>query len=95
LSHKDAIKHEKGEPPRFSDNPQVPPSKEFGQNPKDPPEFPTTVHLWVCCSLNSTLPSFAVALIVIIQQNTGKKVFILYGLLSKLNMLKTQRKKPL
>ena len=39
LSHKNAIKHEKRQkkvdPPRFSDN------------PKDPPGFPTTVHLWV------------------------------------------------
>ena len=40
--HKDATKHEKGDP---LDNMTVPPSKEFGQKPKDPPGFPTTVHL--------------------------------------------------
>ncbi len=34
----------KGETPRFSDNPKYP-SKEFGQNTKDPPPgFPNTAH---------------------------------------------------
>jgi hypothetical protein len=32
---KEAIKQQNS--PRFSDKPQVPPSKEFGPNPKDPP----------------------------------------------------------
>ncbi len=37
LQHENAIKQEKRRPPRFSDNPKVPPSKEFGQNPKGSP----------------------------------------------------------
>jgi hypothetical protein len=45
FGHKHRIK---GDPLDFV-TPQVPPAKEFGQNPKDPPpptiEFPTTVHL--------------------------------------------------
>ncbi len=37
LSHKNAIKHEKGGPPLDFLTTPITPSKEFGQNPKDPP----------------------------------------------------------
>ncbi len=38
FEHKSAIKHEKGDPPRFSDCIKYPvyPHKKSGQNPKDP-----------------------------------------------------------
>jgi hypothetical protein len=49
LFNKNAIKHENREPHRFSDDPQVPPSKEFSPKSKNPwtlpLDFPTTVHL--------------------------------------------------
>ncbi len=45
LSHKNGIKHEKGDTPRFSDNPQYPPQKNLAKTPRTPPGFPTTVHL--------------------------------------------------
>jgi hypothetical protein len=39
-SHKNAIKHGKGDTPGFSDSLKETHSKEFGQNPKDPPGPP-------------------------------------------------------
>ncbi len=52
LSHQNASKvyyKTQKHPPRFSDNPKYPPSKEFSQNFKDTPVFTTTVHLWLYC----------------------------------------------
>ncbi len=46
LSIKTEIKQKEEDPLDFLTAPSTP-SKEFGQNPKDPPpEFQTTVHLW-------------------------------------------------
>jgi hypothetical protein len=36
LFNKNEMKHENREPPRFSDDPQVPPSKEFSPKSKNP-----------------------------------------------------------
>ncbi len=56
FGHKNATKHEKGDPPRFSDNPKYSPEKNLVNNQRPlPPEFPHTVHLWNGSSLNWTL----------------------------------------
>ena len=49
LSHKNAIKHEKGDPPRFSDNPKYPPLIRIWAKPQGPP-------LWIsnyCASMHA------------------------------------------
>ncbi len=47
LSHKIAIKHEKGDPSRFSDKPKYPLEKNLAGAPSRPPppptDFPTTM----------------------------------------------------
>ncbi len=47
-------KTKKVDPPRFSDNPKYP---LIWPNPKDPPGFPTTVHLWLSI-MRSKLENF-------------------------------------
>jgi hypothetical protein len=65
LSHKNAIKHEKSGPPRFSDNPKYPPKKNLAQIPRTPPGFPTTVDPWDIHTDNYSGCSFVLAWIML------------------------------
>ena len=67
LSHKNAIKHRKGDPLRFCDNRKYPPQKNLSQTPRTHLGFPTTVHLWNETFLQASVRSSA---------NTATKDFL-------------------